>query len=141
MPRVIIDLPYVPESNQIAQILAQQVTQTLPGAEVQIVDTSDQQPEGGAARGLSPALSSQRPLTNAPMGGQRSMNAPGPFGDYARKQALSSSPTGLPQPPRPPSLALPSPAQVQTSPSEAQRALAMQTTPPSMFRPTTRRRR
>jgi hypothetical protein len=72
MPRLIIDLPYVPESDQIAQIIAQQVTATLPGAQVQIVDTAPNQPDMASARGMTPqSPTPQRPLTNQPMPGPR----------------------------------------------------------------------
>ena len=83
MPRVIIDLPYVPESNQIAQILAQQVTNTLPGAEVQIGDTAPQQPDPASARGMSPQQppTPPRPLTNQPtMARRQPQQAGGPIG-------------------------------------------------------------
>jgi hypothetical protein len=67
MPRVIIDLPYVPEADQIASLIAQQVSTTLPGAQVQVVDAASDQ--GGMARGLETASTPQRPLTRPPQAG------------------------------------------------------------------------
>ena len=95
MPRVIIDLPYVPESAQIAQILAQQGEQTLPGASVQVVETGAQQPDAASPRGLAPAGAAPPPLTRQPM--QRP--TPGPPGQMARRQPQQlTGPIGRPMP-------------------------------------------
>jgi hypothetical protein len=76
MPRIVIDLPYVPEADQIAEIIKQQVTQTLPGATVQIVDTSPT--PGAEARGLNPASPTQTPLTQQPRQPTPQMGPPTP---------------------------------------------------------------
>ena len=93
MARIVIDLPYVPESAQIAEIIKQQVNQSLPGATVQIVDTSPT--PGAEARGLNPASPTQTPLTQRPtpqMGPptpqgamRRPMPSPGPMGPTQRR--------------------------------------------------------
>lgn len=76
MPRIVIDLPYVPESAQIAEVIKQQVNQSLPGATVQIVDTSPT--PGAEARGLDPASSPQTPLTQQPRQPSPQMGPPSP---------------------------------------------------------------
>lgn len=102
MPTIMIRLPYTPESKEIASIIEQQVMQTLPGAQVTV--TEDE--------------------------AQRTLNAPGAFGDYARRQAAVPRGTdnlgALPTPPRPPRPVLPTPAGVQTSPRDAAMAFNMQ---------------
>lgn len=102
MPRVVIDLPYVPESAQIAEVIKQQVTLTLPGATVQIVDTSPT--PGAEARGLNPASPTQTPLTQQPRQPSPQMGPPTPQGAM-RRPMPSPGPMGPTQrrlgPPRP----------------------------------------
>jgi hypothetical protein len=102
MPRVVIDLPYVPESAQIAEVIKQQVTQTLPGATVQVVDTAP--PTGADARGLDAASSPQPPLTQQPRRPTPQMGPPSPQG-APRRPMPSPGPMGPTQrrlgPPRP----------------------------------------
>ena len=103
MPRVVIDLPYVPESAQIAEVIKQQVTQTLPGATVQVVDTAP--PTGADARGLDAASSPQNPLTQQPRRPTPQMGPPTPQGPAGRPPPTPAPPGMTTQrrmgPPRP----------------------------------------
>ena len=97
MPRVVIDLPYVPESDQIAEVIAQQVTQTLPGATVQVVDTAP--PTGAEASGLDAASSPQNPLTQQPRRPTPQMGPPTPQMGPPTPQGPVGRPTPTPAPP------------------------------------------
>jgi hypothetical protein len=99
MPRIVIDLPYVPESAQIAEIIKQQVNQSLPGATVQIVDTSPT--PGAEARGLNPASPTQTPLTQQPRQPSPQMGPPSPQMGRPTPQMGPPTPQGAMRRPMP----------------------------------------